>query len=80
MRFVFAALLMVTPAWALEDTVRRACTGDYFHFCAHTVPGSARCTACFNDVGPGLSPRCLDAIRQSAEFGGQYASRKRVGH
>ncbi len=79
MRTLISAMILTlaTPVFALEDAVRRACTGDYFQFCAHTTPGSARCTACFNDVGPGLSPRCLDAIRQSSEFGDRYNTRRR---
>lgn len=79
MRAIVLALLMAvaTPAFALDDAVRRACTGDYFEFCSHTFPGSAACSACFRKVGAALSSECLAAIRDSNEFGGEYQTRRR---
>ena len=75
--FALFALLMASPAHALEQAVKMACTGDYFEHCSHTFPGSAACEACFRDVGPGLSRTCLNAIRQSSAYAGEYQTRRR---
>lgn len=75
--FIVAYLSFSGPAGALDATVAQRCSGDYLKHCSSTVPGTAACKQCFKRVGPALSAGCLKAIRNSAEFAGEYASRRR---
>jgi len=57
---------------SVDPNVRAACTGDYFRFCAYTIPGTASCKACFRRAGVRLSARCRSAISRSADYKHEY--------
>lgn len=68
---------MPTSAFALDQKVRDACTGDYFEFCANTVPGTEQCRRCFIKYGRALSRSCKTAIKNSSEFANDYENERK---
>lgn len=54
-------------ASAASAKVERACRSDYFQFCPSYEVGSAALRNCMRQAGRRLSPRCIDALRDSGE-------------
>ncbi len=54
--------LQTSTVSAYSESVKQACTGDYFNFCSHTAPGSAKLRRCMHKAGPQLSNRCVKAL------------------
>lgn len=61
------ALAMPSPASAVSSSVRNACMGDYFSFCAGMEVGSAELRRCFNRNGAKLSSGCVSALVAAGE-------------
>jgi hypothetical protein len=63
-----AVLISATAASAASARVERACKNDYFQFCPSYEVGSAGLRSCMRQAGKRLSPRCIDALRDSGEI------------
>lgn len=63
-----AALAAASAASAASPRVERACKNDYFQFCPSYEVGSAGLRNCMRQAGKRLSPRCIDALRDSGEI------------
>lgn len=64
-----AALALGTgSAGALSNKVKNACSNDYYKFCPSHPVGSTSLDQCMRQVGKRLSPRCIDALRDSGEI------------
>lgn len=63
-----AVLLSAGFANAASARVERACKNDYFQFCPSYEVGSAGLRNCMRQAGRRLSPRCIDALRDSGEI------------
>lgn len=61
------ALILPSPASAVSSSVRNACMGDYFSFCAGMEVGSAELRRCFNRNGAKLSSGCVSALVAAGE-------------
>jgi hypothetical protein len=72
---VGCALLVATPAGAVNQRVRNACKDDYFRFCPAYAPDTAELRSCMRQVGKRLSPRCVDALVDSGEIRRSQARR-----
>lgn len=57
-----------TAASAASAKVERACRSDYLQFCPAYEVGSAGLRSCMRQAGKRLSPRCIDALRDSGEI------------
>lgn len=55
-------------ASAASARVERACKSDYFQFCPSYEVGSAGLRSCMRQAGRRLSPKCIDALRDSGEI------------
>lgn len=55
-------------AAAASARVERACKSDYLQFCPSYEVGSAGLRSCMRQAGKRLSPRCIDALRDSGEI------------
>lgn len=63
-----ATILAASSAAAASARVERACRGDYLQFCPSYEVGSAGLRSCMRQAGKRLSPRCIDALRDSGEI------------
>jgi hypothetical protein len=63
-----AVLVTAGAASAASPRVERACKGDYLQFCPAYEVGSAGLRSCMRQAGKRLSPRCIDALRDSGEI------------
>lgn len=63
-----AVVLSSTAAMAASAKVERYCRGDYLQFCPAYEVGSAGLRSCMRQAGRRLSPRCIDALRDSGEI------------
>lgn len=63
-----AVLLGSTAAMAASAKVERFCKNDYLQFCPSYEVGSAGLRSCMRQAGRRLSPRCIDALRDSGEI------------
>lgn len=61
-------LLTASVAAAASARVERACKSDYLQFCPSYEVGSAGLRSCMRQAGKRLSPRCIDALRDSGEI------------
>lgn len=71
LRLSAATLVVVlgaAAASAASAKVERACKNDYFQFCPSYEVGSAGLRSCMRQAGKRLSPRCIDALRDSGEI------------
>jgi hypothetical protein len=55
-------------ATAASPRVERACKNDYLQFCPAYEVGSAGLRSCMRQAGKRLSPRCIDALRDSGQI------------
>lgn len=69
-------LLMPAPASAVSASVRNACTGDYFNFCAGMEVGSQELRRCFNRNGAKLSTGCVSALVKAGEVSQAEVNRR----
>lgn len=80
--FTLAAMLlslgiaMPSPASAVSASVRNACTGDYFNFCAGMEVGSPELRRCFNRNGAKLSSGCVSALVAAGEVSRAEVNRR----
>jgi hypothetical protein len=63
-----AVVLGSTAAMAASAKVERYCKNDYLQFCPSYEVGSAGLRSCMRQAGRRLSPRCIDALRDSGEI------------
>lgn len=63
-----AVLISAGTASAASARVERACKSDYLQFCPAYEVGSAGLRSCMRQAGKRLSPRCIDALRDSGEI------------
>lgn len=63
-----AVLLSANAASAASARVERFCKNDYLQFCPSYEVGSAGLRSCMRQAGRRLSPRCIDALRDSGEI------------
>lgn len=63
-----AVFVSASAAGAASPRVERACKGDYLQFCPSYEVGSAGLRSCMRQAGKRLSPRCIDALRDSGEI------------
>lgn len=63
-----AVLLGANAASAASAKVERYCKNDYLQFCPAYEVGSAGLRSCMRQAGRRLSPRCIDALRDSGEI------------
>lgn len=63
-----AVVLGATAANAASARVERFCKNDYLQFCPSYEVGSAGLRSCMRQAGRRLSPRCIDALRDSGEI------------
>ena len=63
-----AVVLGATTAMAASAKVERYCKNDYLQFCPAYEVGSAGLRSCMRQAGRRLSPRCIDALRDSGEI------------
>lgn len=61
-------LIGAGAANAASARVERACKSDYLQFCPAYEVGSAGLRSCMRQAGKRLSPRCIDALRDSGEI------------
>ncbi len=61
-------VLGANAAMAASARVERACKNDYLQFCPSYEVGSAGLRSCMRQAGKRLSPRCIDALRDSGEI------------
>ena len=61
-------LVTAGAAMAASARVERACKNDYFQFCPSYEVGSPGLRNCMRQAGKRLSPRCIDALRDSGEI------------
>jgi hypothetical protein len=62
------AALCASSAMAASARVERACKNDYLQFCPSYEVGSAGLRSCMRQAGKRLSPRCIDALRDSGDI------------
>lgn len=81
--FTTSAALMIglgvalaTPASAVSSSVRNACMGDYFQFCAGMEVGSQELRRCFNRNGAKLSSSCVGALVAAGEVSKREVNRR----
>jgi hypothetical protein len=60
--------LTITPAAAVDATVRSACAVDYLTNCSQHPPDSDATRQCMRTLGRNLSPRCIDALASVGEI------------
>lgn len=63
-----AVLVTAGVAAAASPRVERACRSDYLQFCPSYEVGSPGLRSCMRQAGKRLSPRCIDALRDSGEI------------
>lgn len=63
-----AILVSASVATAASPRVERACKNDYLQFCPSYEVGSPGLRSCMRQAGKRLSPRCIDALRDSGEI------------
>ena len=68
-------IALITPVRA--EGVGKACAGDYFRHCSHTLPYTKACRTCFKHAGPRLSLRCRDALHTSVAYGREFRQERR---
>ncbi len=72
-----ALMLMSAPASAkVSASVRNACMGDYFQFCAGMEVGSPELRRCFNRNGAKLSSSCVSALVAAGEVSQAEVNRR----
>lgn len=69
-------MIAPTPASAVSASVRNACTGDYFNFCAGMEVGSQELRRCFNRNGAKLSSGCVSALVAAGEVSQAEVNRR----
>ena len=69
-------VLLPAPASAVSSSVRNACMGDYFQFCAGMEVGSQELRRCFNRNGAKLSSSCVSALVGAGEVSKAEVSRR----
>ena len=67
---------LATPASAVSSSVRNACMGDYFQFCAGMEVGSQELRRCFNRNGAKLSSSCVGALVAAGEVSKKEVNRR----
>lgn len=73
---LLAAILTPPEALgAVSQKTRSACVGNYFAYCGHTTPGTARCRACFRSNWMRLDKTCQLAIRQDPAYKHHFKKR-----
>lgn len=70
------SLTLSSPASAVSSSVRNACMGDYFAYCAGMEVGSAELRRCFNRNGAKLSSGCVSALVAAGEVSKAEVSRR----
>lgn len=70
------AVALSAPASAVSSSVRNACMGDYFSFCAGMEVGSAELKRCFNRNGAKLSSGCVSALISAGEVSQAEVNRR----
>jgi hypothetical protein len=74
-----ALVTSFTPAAAVSERVRSACTSDYLKFCSQYDPESFQTNNCMKRNGSRLSKTCQRVVREEGLGGGgnRAASRQR---
>lgn len=73
---MLAALLAAPASAAVNDRVKKACSGDYHRLCPHYKVGSPQLRACMEAKQSEISSRCVDALIDSGEVDRQRSGRR----
>lgn len=76
-----AAFAVTAPgASAASMRVKAACASDYFAHCSKFNPNSQQTRDCMNNVGEGLSKRCVNALVADGEVSNEEVAARTPRH
>ena len=73
---VAALTFQATGAFAVPNSVKVACLGDYLSYCSSYRPGSAGLNRCMRRNGTKLSKRCVTALIRAGYVSKSEVSRR----
>ena len=71
-----ALVVQAVPGFAISNSVKTACMGDYFSYCSSHAVGSPALRACMNDNGHRLSRRCVRALVSAGQVSTSEVARR----